>query len=292
MTTSGIIPSWQDISWNGISFQVPASWQPVVILDNYLLFEDQYRPILELKWQQIKGSFSIERILKQLRRSGSKKDSIKTRSVPQQWQQLLKPFNCYTFEWQGEKNYGTGLLRHCPNCNLTILLQFYMDDPQDEPVCLHILQTLRCHQETDYLGWSIYDIAFSLPVDANLQAQEFHTGRYRISFQFGELFFSLLRFKPAEALLSDIGLTGFGQQLLQHGEQYIDRDEDLQHACWRKEGNSWLRFKKKLRRQQADHFLCLRHFPEHNVILGVQAKSNQPIDEKVVQTLLQNYWAN
>ena len=89
MTSTGVIPSWQDISWNGVNFQVPASWQPVVILDNYLLFEDQYRPILELKWQQITGSFSIERILKQLRRSGSKKDSIKARSVPQQWQQLL-----------------------------------------------------------------------------------------------------------------------------------------------------------------------------------------------------------
>jgi len=292
MTTSGIIPSWQDISWNGISFQVPATWQPVVILNDYLLFEDQYRPIFELKWQQIKGSFSVERILKQLRSSGSKKDSIKARSIPQQWQQVLKPFNCYTFEWQGEKNFGTGLLRHCPDCNLTILLQFYMDDPQHEPVCLHILQTLRCHKETDCLGWSIYDIAFSLPVVAKLQAQEFHTGRYRISFQLGELFFSLLRFKPAEALLSNIGLTGFGQQLLQHDEQYVGRDEDSQLACWRKEGNSWQRFKKKLRRQQADHFLCLRHVPEHNVILGVQAKSNQPIDEKVVQTLIQNYWAN
>ncbi len=291
MASTGVIP-WQDISWNGISFQVPATWQPVVILNNYLLFEDQYRPILELKWQQIKGSFSVERILKQLRSSGSKKDSIKARSVPQEWQQLLKPFNCYTFEWQGEKNYGTGLLRHCPDCNLTTLLQFYMDDPQHEPVCRHILQTLRCHQETDHQGWSIYDIAFSLPVAANLQTQEFLTGRYRISFQLGELFFSLLRFKPAKVLLSDIGLKGFGRQLLQHGEQYVGRDEDSQLACWRKEGNSWQRFKKKLRKQQADHFLCLRHVPEHNVILGVQAKSNQPIDEMVVQTILQNYSAS
>ena len=167
-----------------------------------------------------------------------------------------------------------------------------MDDPQHEPVCLHILQTLRCHQETERLDWSIYDIAFSLPVAANLQAQEFHTGRYRISFQLGELFFSLLRFKPAEALLSDIGLTGFGQKLLQHGGQYVGQDEDSQRACWRKDGNSWQRFKKKLRRQQADHFLCLHHVPEHNVILGVQAKSNKPIDEKIVQTLLQNYSAS
>ena len=287
---AGVI-TWQDISWNGIRFQVPATWQPVVILNNYLLFEDQYRPIFELKWQQIKGSFSVERILKQLRSSGSKKDSITARSVPQEWQQLLKPFNCYTFQWQGEKNYGTGLLRHCPACNLTTLLQFYMDAPQQEPVCQNILQSLRCHQETDHQNWSIYDIAFSLPIAANLQAQEFLTGRYKISFQLGELFFSLLRFKPAKVLLSDIGLTGFGRQLLQHGEQYMGRDEDSQLACWRKEGNSWRRFKKKLRRQQADHLLWLRHIPENNVILGLQAKSNKSIDEMMVQTIFQNYSA-
>ena len=283
--------TWQDISWNGISIQVPSSWQPVVILNNYLLLEDQYQPVLELKWQQIEGVFSVERILKRLRSSGSRKDSIKARSIPQEWQQSLKAFNCYTFEWQGAENCGTGLLRHCPDCNLTTLLQFYMEEPQHDPVCLHILQTMHCHQDTDDQNWSMYDIAFSLPVAASLQAQEFHTGRYRISFQSGELFFSLLRFKPAEALLSNIGLKGFGRQLLQHGEQYVGRDEDSQLTCWRKEGNSWQRFKKKLRRQQADHFLCLRHIPEHNVILGVQAKSNQPIDETMVQTIFQNFSA-
>jgi hypothetical protein len=290
MTTAGI-HSWQDISWNGVRFQVPVNWQPVVILNNYLLFEDQYKPAIELKWQQIQGSFSVERILKQLRSSGSKKDSITARPVPQQWQQPLQPFNCYSFQWQGEKNSGTGLLHHCPDCNLTILLQFYMARPEYNPVCLHILETLRCHQQNDRRNWSIYDISFSLPVAADLQSQEFLTGRYRISFQIDDLFFSMLRFKPAKMLLRDIGLKGFADLLLKHGEQYAGEDKKLQLACWRKQGSSWQRFKKKLRRQQANHFLCLRHDPEHNVILGVQAKSNQPIDEMLLKSFMQHYFA-
>jgi hypothetical protein len=290
MTTAGVQP-WQDIAWNGMNFQVPVSWQPVVILSNYLLFEDRYKPIFELKWQQIKGSFSIERILKQLRSSGGKKDSITARPIPRQWQQPLQPFNCYTFQWQGEKNSGSGLLRHCPDCNLTILLQFYMDAPQHNPVCLHILKTLRCHQHSNRLSWSIYDITFSLPAAADLQCQEFLTGSYKISFCLDELFFDMLRFKPAKVLLTDIGLQGFGRRLLKHGEQYIGKDEKLQLSCWRKEGTPWQRFKKKLRKQQANHFLCLQHDPGHNVILGVQAKSNHPIDEMMVQSFSQRYFA-
>ncbi len=282
---------WQDISWNGMSFQVPVSWQPVVILSNYLLFEDRYEPVFEVKWQQIKGNVAVERILKQLRSSGSKKDTITAWPVPQQWQQPLQPFNCYAFQWQGKKNNGSGLLRHCPDCNLTILLQFYMKTPQHNPVCRHILESLRCHQHSDSQDWSIYDITFSLPAGADLQSQEFLTGRYRISFQLDDLLFSMLRYKPAEMLLRDIGLKGFGRKLLEHGEQYLGEDGTLQLSCWQKEGNQWQRFKKKLRKQQADHLLCLHHDPEHNVILGVQAKSNQPIDKKKVQSFFQHYFA-
>ncbi len=291
MTTRETDPARQDISWNGIRFQVPLSWQPVVILNNYLLFEDNYQPVLELKWQQIKGVFSVERVVKRLRSSGSRKDSIEAQPIPLQWQHALATCNSYTFRWQGEKRYGTGLLRHCPECNLTTLLQFYMERPEDDPVCLHVLKSLRCHGEAVRRDWSIYDIAFSLPLAADLQSQEFKTGRYRISFQADSLFFSLLRYKPAAALLAGGDLKEFGSQLLRHNEQFAGLDSALQQACWRKKGNSWLRFKKRLRKKQADHFLCLRHIPEHNVILGVQAKSNQPIDETVARQILDNYQA-
>jgi hypothetical protein len=101
----------------------------------------------------------------------------------------------------------------------------------------------------------------------------------------------MLRFKPAKMLLRDIGLKGFADLLLKHGEQYAGEDKKLQLACWSKQGSSWQRFKKKLRRQQANHFLCLRHDPEHNVILGVQAKSNQPIDEMLLKSFMQHYFA-
>ena len=290
MSTSPVNPC-QDISWNRVSFQISANWQPVVILENYLLFEDQYQPVLELKWQHIRGSFSVERILKQLRRSGSRRDSITPQPVPRQWQQVLEPFNCYCFSWKGKNNCGLGLLRHCPRCNLTLLLQFYTENAQNDVASLHFLQTLECHRKSGDHNWAIYDIQFSLPETTVLQSQEFLTGRYRINFSLGNLLFSLLRFKPAKVLLAEGGLMEFGNKLLSHGEQYLPQDEDLNVARWHKQGNSWLRFKARLRKRQADHFLQLRYIPAENVILGVQAESNQPIDKKTIQVLLDNYQA-
>jgi hypothetical protein len=287
--------SWQQISWNGISFQVPASWQPVAIYTNYLLFEDQYKPVLELKWQHITGSYSVERILKRLRSSGRKEDSMTPIPVPREWEQVLQRFNCYPFQWQGAQNTGLGLLIHCRECNLTTLLQFYIDEPQHNLVCLQILQSLSCHFAGSSRDWSIYDIRFSLPVAAELQEQEFQTGRYRISFylQSERLYFSLLRFKPAEMLLAGKGLDSFGQQLLEHDEQIIEpRAADAQFCSWQKMGNRWQRFKASLRKHQADHLLSLRHIPVKNVILGIQARSNRAINRKLVSRILHDFSAH
>ncbi len=286
---------WQRISWNGVSFQVPFSWQPVAIYTNYLLFEDQYKPVCELKWQHISGSYSVERILKRLRSSGRKEDSITPVPIPLEWEETLQRFNCYPFLWQGAQNRGLGLLIHCGECNLTTLLQFYTKEPQHSLVCLRILQSLSCHLATDLQDWSIYDIHFSLPVAAELQKQEFQTGRYKISFYLKSerLYFNMLRFKPAEMLLAGKNLDGFGQQLLENDEQrMVISGEDPYLCSWQKKGNRWRRFKAGLRKHQADHLLSLRHSPVKNVILGVQAKSNQPISRRMISRMLYNFSAD
>ncbi len=293
----------QQVAWNGISFQAPLSWQPVVILNDYLLFEDQYQPVCEIKWKQVRGSVSVERLLKQLRGSAKKKGSkkgsleqqISEEPVPDQWQQELARYNSYCFTWQGSANRGTGLLLHCPHCDLTILLQLYYHEKRDQfdPVFQHLITTLRCHQQGESQAWSIYDLAFSLPAEAVLQTQEFNTGRYVISFQLDEFSFSLLRFKPARVLLEGGGLDKLARQLLVHGEERISGEEGVDmdgdgygYGCWQREADRFQRFKANLRRRQADHFLCLRHDAAENVILGVQAQSNQAIDTSRIEGFL------
>ena len=84
---------------------------------------------------------------------------------------------------------------------------------------------------------------------------------------------------------------GFAKPLLTHGERYTGPEDNPGLACWRKEGSGGQRLMAKLRRQQADHLLRLCHIPAENVILGLQAKSNQAIKEDLITKIFNNYSA-
>jgi hypothetical protein len=284
-------PRDQAIGWNGITMQIPTDWQPVVILDNYLLFEDSCRPILEMKWQQIHGSLSSERIIRRLRKSGSKQDTLEPWKLPDAWQQALHRFDPIGFRWQGARRRGRGVLLYCATCGRATLVQFY-DHPEADVPCRRILASLRDHTDTDFQHWAVYDVAFTLPVVARLQEQKFLTGSYTISFRLDDLFLSLLRMKPAEILLAGNDLLTFGRQLLKNGEKPVQNRCGQHEACWLKQASRRQRFLAKLKRQQADHCLLLRHLPEKNALLGLRAACNRPIDLQAVHTLFTNYTIN
>ncbi len=282
---------WHDIGWNGITFQTPSSWQPVVIMNDYLLFEDEYQPILELKWQQLRSVITPERLLKQLKKSVGNKDVFSSWTPPEPLLSLTDKFKNLGFSWKNDATSGRGMLLYCSYCNQATLIRFHLQRPERDKACLRLLQTLADHPTGDNNHWSMYDVGFRLPAAATLISQEFLTGSYKISFQLEKLFFSMLRFKPAKIHLNDKGLTSFGLQFLQHQEQLINKNDDPQFACWQREGNRWQRFRARFRRHQSDYLLYLHHIPEHNVILGIQATSSLPIDDSLIQTFLHNYSA-
>jgi hypothetical protein len=277
----------QRIGWNGTAMEVPPGWQPVVILADYLLFEDRYQPVLEMKWQQATGRLSPQRVMRQLGRG--KNEAVEPWNIPTSWQQALQRFTATGFRWQNENNSGRGVLLHCTHCGRATLVRFYGRGPED--ACLHLLQTLRDHPEKNTQQWAVYDITFTLPASARVQSQEFLTGSYTIDFAMDDLYFSLLRMKPAAVLLADTDLRTFGTRLLQHGEQPAADGGSPLEAAWAKKASPWQRLRAKLRRRQADHVLRLRHDPRHNVILGIRARSNRPIPEDTVQTIFSNYEA-
>ena len=44
------------MAWNGISMRVPSQWEVSFLAKSYLQLDDGMGPVLELKWQQVKGS--------------------------------------------------------------------------------------------------------------------------------------------------------------------------------------------------------------------------------------------
>ena len=52
--------------WNGVGITAPGGWEPAAIERDGLVFENLDRPICELKWNVVQGSFSFEKHIKRL----------------------------------------------------------------------------------------------------------------------------------------------------------------------------------------------------------------------------------
>lgn len=280
--------AYSTIGWNGIRMQVPASWQPAVILNNYLLLEDQYTLIFEIKWQEIKGKFSADRILRKLQKSVTDAD-LHRWNLPDPWQEALSRYSCQGFRWQNETRAGKGVLLYCPDCCRATLLQFHCASAGRDESCLHLLHSLRDHPEGAHQLWAVFDIRAELPVTARLVSQEFLTGRYTITFDLANQNLSLLRFKPAAELLRNQTLTEFGATLA--GCMIPEQKKNPLLANWYKSAGQAERFLARLRRQHTDSCMRLWHLPEKNVLLGLKMEGKRPIDPELFEKLCTGYTA-
>ncbi len=273
-------------TWNGIQVTVPASWHPAVILKDYLLFEDQYTPILELKWQKIQGRFTPEQILKKLNKRQPDM-TFAAQTLPKAWQKKLKRFNHQGLQWNRGSKSGTALLLFCSHCSNVTLLQFHDTAAAKKSFYLDLLETLMDHPDNDHQQWEIFDIQADLPPSARLISQEFLPGRYTLTFAIADQQVTLLRYKPAAELLRRHSLQEFGTALAQGADLQPQSLPDT--AFWMKESAPLQRLLARLQRKPPYRCLWLRHCTEHNVILGVTAEGPSPMPSRHLETICTRY---
>lgn len=276
----------KETAWNGISLSVPEFWHPAVILNNYLLFEEQYSPVFEIKWQEVRGRFNPQSLLHKL----EKKQSglvINHWDLPPLWQKSLALYSAHGFHWQSNTGSGSGALLYCLECRRAILLQFHGTVTDDETTIADILTSLQDHTAELMQPWAIFDIKARLPVSATLLSQEFVPGRFTLTLDMDEQKVSLLRFKPAAELLRNQTLPQFATKLTGIPATESDLDPFTVHLQQRSTGMQ--RFLARLRRLPSDSSLHLRHITADNIILGIQAQGRQPIEPDLIQTLARHF---
>ncbi|WP_457574101.1 hypothetical protein [Desulfolithobacter sp.] len=273
----------RELAWNGIRLMIPPEWQPTVLRRDYLLLEALYQPTLALRWQKASRSFDAGQILKELHRSLARDGGYVTPwTVPNRWQDRLDRFDWYGFRWQGSDQAGTGLLLHCRRCARVTILQFHGEVAEAG----QILDSFQDHPGDSGQMMAIFDIRALLPPGARLESQEFLAGQFRIRYRIDNHQVELMRFRPADAILSRQSLAGFAGQLA--GIQVEDRGEKCV-VFWYREPTPIQRFVGRLRRQAAGHWLRLWHLADHNVILGLQARSHRRLDHTLLQQLCRNF---
>jgi len=266
--------AWRTIGWNGILLQVPADWHPAAVYTDYLLFEEHYRPVFALKWQQIKGRFEAEGILEKLQKSPGQTE-LTPWQPPTGWHLHLNSFIYQGFYWQGAGGKGTGLLLYCRESRRALLLQFYREDEGLLSTFERLLASLQARQRGEKLLWSVFDMAIELPGEAQLTEHEFLPGSFRLLFILPEGKLTFYRFKPAAELLRKQSLSAFGSKIAD-GASLVQTENPLL-AQWQKKTGSGHHLPAWLRRKSAYSTVRLWLLPENNVIFGLKAQGNKPM---------------
>ena len=205
------------MAWNGICFQAPSSWHPGQIGKQYLLFESDDKPILEIKWEKVKGRFSHKSNLKRLAKERNRRGipEFNRIDLPDSWREALSEFNVQGFSWQGSNLGGTGVLTYCPSCKKASLIQFYhYGEEVDETLGERVLKSFQDHRENGHTKFALFDFQAEIPDKYKLDWYGFDTGRFELGFTWRKRQIVLNRYAPASALLGRQNLEEFARRYL------------------------------------------------------------------------------
>jgi hypothetical protein len=204
---------WRCYAWNGVRFDAPAAWEIARIGRRHLLLEDSEKPVLEIKWNLVKGNFSLDRQLRRLAAGHDRtlRKRLAREPLPGSWSRALHRFQSAGFSWQTEALGGRGAVIHCPRCGTATLVQFYhaAASPADT-AAERLLTSFRDHSEEPTTAWSVFDIRAEVPRRFDLKSFRFNVGAYELCFAARGGRLCLYRWSPADALLKNSDLQAFG----------------------------------------------------------------------------------
>ena len=213
---------WREIAWNGVRCEIPEYWDVAEIGPRYLMFADKSEPVLEIKWDRIKGRFSHRSQMRRLAVPHKKKfgKTFKEIPLPSEWKTLLNDFSSVAFSWHGTAISGLGAILYCQACKTATLIQFFQIASNNlETVAHHILGSFQDHSRDNRVIWALYDIRALIPVDFDLIKYRFDAGYYELVFSNKKLKITLERWGPASALLRNRDLEEFATMMIRHPSQ-------------------------------------------------------------------------
>jgi hypothetical protein len=287
---------WREIAWNGVRCEIPDYWDVAEIGPRYLMFADKSEPVLEIKWDRIKGRFSHRSQLRRLAVQHKKKfgKTVKKVTLPSEWKTLLNDFSSVAFSWHGTAIRGLGAILYCPACKTATLIQFFQVAPKHpDTVAHHILGSFQDHPQDNQGIWALYDIRALIPVEFNLIKYRFDAGYYELVFSNKKLKITLGRWGPASALLRNRDLEEFATMMSRHPSREplpaVRTDPDAVEWVVSRPA-TWLARMRNIGWHKVNSG-CHRfwHLKEKNRIFGVKIEGKKMVDAVFFDRICDDY---
>ncbi|MCJ2165772.1 MULTISPECIES: hypothetical protein [unclassified Pseudodesulfovibrio] len=173
--------------WNGVGLTTPGGWEPAVIERDGLIFACSGRMACELKWNRVQGSFSFEKHIKRLTK-GNREAAVRgvpETETPPAWTRAVdvlagSGLRARSFLWKKDGSRGLGAALHNPGSGMACLVQFFVDDKEDESVAAETLSSLRDYSVGKTVPWAMFGLAGRVPAEFVLDTFSFKPGHYRV----------------------------------------------------------------------------------------------------------------
>lgn len=269
---------WDELAWNGIRFQKPSDWQPVLISAHRLVLETRGAVSCEIQWQPARPHTDPDSIFHQFLTRYRKKGVLFTREDFASPLPIDTRFRWIFFQWEDSGFKGSGFITVCPECGNAALIRFHDTGfPNDQArlrTYARFLNSLTDHTENQEILWAVYDIRVFLPQTYRLAGHQFLAGAFTLSFSETDQGLTLYRFSPASHLLEKQTLAEFAKKFpIPPSEKPVHIAPDVLE--WAETENAhppktW-KLSAIFRRKPIPRRLRLWHIPERNRILGVEA---------------------
>lgn len=294
---------FRQIGWNNVQLALPNGWEAIVSGDRNLLIEQNFKPLIDLRWETDNGGRDVEEIFLSIQRVLGKRTScpVEKVPVPTELSLLAEKTNCIAFSWsaaegpscQDRRQAINGLLWHCPDCATILIAQLYHHPKVALTQFAPVLSSIHCHpaegENTDSTYWSIQDFRLTLPASCTMTAHSFQAGLTRLTFQEQDMRLHFCRLAPAKQRLQQAPMARLLTNLLGEDTTY----QGLNHSSHLYECISapplTQQMLKRLKRQHPFRWGRIWHDEQANRLLSVLAESRSPIDLNRVHKFCDHY---
>ena len=286
---------WRSIAWNGIGFSAPAEWEIGRIGLRYLELEVESGPVMEIKWNTVKGRFSQHAHLRRL--AGLQKRHLRKAfqqmPLPASWETAVQPYDASGFSWKSESGSGKGVLLYNPTSRVAALIQFHRRQTEISDFSTsRLLTSFREQTHGVAISWAVFDIRAEIPIEFQLQRFRFEAGKYELLFSHKHHQLQMMRWSPAAVILRRKELRSLALDEFAVKEkpqpQWLQSDATTV-AGQVNPGSAVGWFFSRIRRRPAHRCFCLWHEVEKNRILGVQISGRRPVDRNRFETICRKY---
>jgi len=280
----------QAIGWNGVQISIPSSWDTIVRDLRHLIFEQDLRPVLELRWEPPASPRQCrkrsDRIIAQLQEEAS--HPLAPIDSPPSLGNLTERYHIQFFARSDSATSECALLA-CRGCGTLILLKFYPQFYHPVVSDPNILDNLVCwHGDNSNGDWKVHDITFRLPGPFSLDSHSFKFGLSSLLFSDKTTQLRLCRLAPASEHLKRNSLQELFASFSKSGpEQQVIIDQyTLQFS---KIPGITQRIIARLRRRKPYVLARFNHVKGYDRIIGFMFESSQPIQPGMVQAIQEDY---